>query len=92
MLVFSMYLVSLYYIGVWGPYNVRAGLLGLPAYVFLQFPMGCLYLYSFCAANEYVFAVEWIAKGSIMHLAIVSCCQLIDLGLFLFANAAFCKL
>ena len=74
MLVFSMYLVCLYYLEVWGPYNTRAGLLGMPAFVFLEIPVGCLYLYSFCAGDEYPYIVDWIAKGSIMHLAVVSCC------------------
>ena len=74
MLVFSVYLVCLYYIEVWGPYHIREGLLGLPAFVFLEIPMGCLYLYSFCAGGEYAFVVEWIAKGSFVHLAVVSCC------------------
>ena len=92
MVGFSIWLVCLYYVQVWGPYNVRRGILGTAAIVYPEIPMACLYLYSFCADSEYTYVVDWIAKGSIMHLAIAACCQLIDFSLFLFANGAFCKL
>ena len=77
---------------MFGHYNTRRGVLSIAALVYPEIPVATLYMYSFCAGAEYAYAVEWIAKGSIMHLVIASCCQLIDLGLYLFANGAFCKL
>ena len=92
MVCLAIGLIALYYVQAFGPYNARRGVLSIAGLVYPELPMACLYMYSFRAGTEYTFVVDWIFKGSIMHLVIAACCQLADLSLYLFAYGAFCKL
>ena len=92
MMVATTCLILVYYVEIFGTYNVRRGVLWMPAIVYPEVPMACLYFFSFKSVKNEVFTLEWIFKGSMFHLVIAVVCQLIDASLYLFANGAFCKL